>query len=526
MISILRSRRRLGRNDRTGGQWKLGAVGLGAVALYTQTLGWAMQNSTYNVWGVLVIFPFLVAISLPILWKVTKHDVVALPGLLSVALVTKLLASLVRYLVVFQVYGGTADATGYHTIGTSIANEFYAGRLSVLELIPRGQGTQFIQQLTGLVYAIIGPTKLGGFMVFSWMGFWGLFLMYRAALIGFPEIAVKRYAMLLFFAPSLLFWPSSIGKESWLMMTLGLTFYGAARLIVQMPGGIVVTTLGAALTALVRPHVTAVAVVSLGAALVFRRSRNRASLLSPIRKIAVLALLAVGISIAISQAAQFLGPDASGKGTSLSAVFDRVQRNTSQGGSAIDVKRPNNPLLYPQAFFTVMFRPTLIEVRSTTSAISALETTALLALFVISWGRLKEVPSLLFRRPYLLFCLLYAGIFAFAWSSIGNLGIIARQRVLAWPFMMVFLALPKLDRHLAKAPNVRQLYGSPTRGLMAEQPTAATSLLTSLGSSADVGVHLLGAADHRGDVEFGPSKSSSLAHAPSQLGVMDQTKQG
>lgn len=420
----------------------MATAGLSAIALYVGVLAWAMEHASYNVWGVLVIFPVLVAVSLPILWRITRDDAVPMPGLLSIALVAKLLASLARYLVVFGVYGGAADATGYNSAGTIIAQEFHSGQLSIFGLIPRGQGTKFIEQLTGLVYSITGPTKFGGFMVFSWIGFWGLLLMYRAALIGFPEIEAKRFAMLLFFAPSLLFWPSSLGKESFLMMSLGLIFFGGARLLNERTGGLAIAAVGAFLTAMVRPHVTAVAVTTLGVAMVFRRSRNRTSMLSPVKKAAAIGVLAVGISIAVTQASQFLNSGPQNSGTSLTGIFDRVQRQTSEGGSNINAERPNSPLQYPQAFFTVMFRPTLVEVRGMTSAISALETTALLLFFGLSWRRLKLAPGWLMKRPYLLFCVLYAGIFAFAWSSIGNLGIVARQRVLAWPFIIVFLAVP------------------------------------------------------------------------------------
>ena len=41
---------------------------------------------------------------------------------------------------------------------------------------------------------VTGPTKLGGFLVFSWLGFWGLYLAFRAFRIAFPDDDYRRYA--------------------------------------------------------------------------------------------------------------------------------------------------------------------------------------------------------------------------------------------------------------------------------------------------------------------------------------------
>ena len=431
-----------GRGTPLGGQGVVGAAGLAVIGAYVTALAWAMQNVSYDYWGGMLLFPLLAAISIPLVWRVSRDDPEPMPALMAIAVVAKLAAALPRYFVIFQVYGGFADAPRYHAVGSSIAERFHAGGISMFGLIPHSTGTTFIEELTGFVYTFLGPTKVGGFMFFSWMGFWGLFLMYRAALIGFPEIDARRYAYILFFAPSMLFCPSSLGKESWMMLALGVTFYGAARFLNQMRGGIPLALLGSVMSGYVRPHVTAVVVVALGAAALFQRSARRAAKVSVPKKLVGILVLAIGISVAVGRAATFLGTDSKSGVSKVTTALDRVKGQTTQGGSAFETERPNSPLQYPRAFLSVMFRPTLIEVRNGTSLIAALETTALFALFVSSWRRLKAIPVWLFKRPYLLFCLLYVGIFAFAWSSVGNLGIVARQRVLAWPFAFVFLALP------------------------------------------------------------------------------------
>jgi hypothetical protein len=66
---------------------------------------------------------------------------------------------------------------------------------------------------------------------------------------------------------------------------------------------------------------------------------------------------------------------------------------------------------------------------------------------------LKNVPATAFRRPYVLMCVVYTGIFTFAWSSFANLGALARQRVQVWPFVLLLLAVPAVTRIRASTPR-------------------------------------------------------------------------
>ena len=128
------------------------------------------------------------------------------------------------------------------------------------------------------VYALIGPSKLGGFIFFSWLGFWGLFLFYRAFTIAVPHGRRRSYAHLLFFLPSLVFWPSSIGKEAWMMFSLGIAAYGVGE---DPHARDVARALSSAAWAcgcagMVRPHIAALVAVSLAAAVITRKSRSGA----------------------------------------------------------------------------------------------------------------------------------------------------------------------------------------------------------------------------------------------------------
>src|SRR6202044_291327 len=129
-----------------------------------------------------------------------------------------------------------ADAYTYDIYGRQLAASIRSGHF----VVPSAQiGTQFIVTLTGIMYAAVGNTKLGGFMLFAWLGFLGQYLFYRAFRIGFPQGDYRRYAVFVFFLPSEVFWPSSLGKEAWMTLMLGIFAYGAAKLLVKRRGAFI-----------------------------------------------------------------------------------------------------------------------------------------------------------------------------------------------------------------------------------------------------------------------------------------------
>ena len=78
------------------------------------------------------------------------------------------------------------DAGGYHGSGRRLAAAFWNGTWDQVYAaeVPKMGGTEFMRLVTGVVYIFTGPTKLGGFLVFSCLGFWGLYGFYRAFRIG------------------------------------------------------------------------------------------------------------------------------------------------------------------------------------------------------------------------------------------------------------------------------------------------------------------------------------------------------
>jgi hypothetical protein len=433
------------------------AVACSLVLGYVTVFVLAMVHTGYDTWGALLILPALMAIGTPILSRVAaanpERDVFRL---LMLAMALKLLCAFPRYLMAFVLYGGAADAKMYHERGSDLA--LFLDTHSPLsgtfhyDLGMKVAGTGFIIIVTGVVYAITGPSLVGGFLVFSWLGFWGLLLFWRALQIAFPEADSRRYAKLVFFLPSLLFWPSSIGKDAWMMFCLGLTAYGVARLLDRRFGAFLCIAVGSLGTGMVRPHVTVLAGAGLTVAYVLRRRPQQVSALGPLRTVLTVVVLGVMVMLMLQQVSTFFGTNGT-SGDSVNHVLSETSRRTSQGGSVInqasaDDAAPRfslNPAGLPVAVVSVLFRPFPFEASNIQNLIQSVECFALLVMFIRSWPRLRQLPRLFVRRSYVAFTIVYTLLFCWAFSTINNMGILSRERVQVLPLVLVLLAVPRPD---------------------------------------------------------------------------------
>ncbi|HEX4490230.1 MAG TPA: hypothetical protein VH914_03405 [Acidimicrobiia bacterium] len=408
---------------------------------YLGALGWSFASAGPEVWGGYLLVPVLLAISMPMCRRaaIAANDA-SVERFLMVALALKFVGALVRYAVAFNVYGGEADANAYDKAGRVLAAGFRAGQLTNF-----GHGaikdTHFIEIVTGVLYAIIGNTKLGAFFVYSWMGFLGLYFFYRAFLLAMPHGDRKRYAQLLFFMPSLLFWSSSIGKEAWMTMTIGAVAYGAARALQKQRFAFVFLGLGLWGTEVVRPHMALLILGGLLPAYLLRRRPESETKRKQSLKLLGVAALVVAVVVTLGGVEQRFKV-ASANSTTATAVLNEAQDQTNTGGSSFQPARVHTPVQFPAAFVTVLFRPFPNEANTTQGIVSALEGAFLMLLMLLSLARLRGLLSEMVRTPYVLFVVIYTCSFVWAFSTISNFGILVRERVQVYPLLFVLLALP------------------------------------------------------------------------------------
>jgi hypothetical protein len=246
------------------------------------------------------------------------------------------------------------------------------------------------------------------------------------------------------FTPTIVYWPSSIGKEALMFFFIGPVAYGVARLLSEfrLRWGIpiVIGMLGA--TA-VRAHIALLLASGLVLALVLVKSPAVKARFG--KRLVLLSAAAVVVVAAIYATSQRFGLDLSA-GISGDALTEEVDpflsdlsERTDTGGSAVEGTVISGPADIPEALIRVLFRPLPWEATNVQTLIAALEGGLLLALFV---ARLPWILSSLVRlrqRPYALFALIYTGGFVFAFSAMLNLGILARQRSQVMPFLLVIL---------------------------------------------------------------------------------------
>jgi hypothetical protein len=403
-----------------------------------------------NVAGGFVVAPLLLLISLPILARQARREMDSrmLP-ILSGALILKLAGAIVRYYVAFSVYGGVADAAAYDGWGIKLGAQFrhldftHTGLHSLA-------GTDFIRFLTGLVYAVVGPNRLGGFLVFSWLGFWGLFLFYRAFTIAMPEGRKSTYAALVLFLPSLLFWPSSIGKEAWMMFALGIAAYGAARVLSGSAfRGLFIAGLGMWFASLVRPHVAGLFAIALAAAFLLKRPRAELRGVGVLAKTVGFAVLVLIAGLLVLQTDDYLRSSKVDAAPSedVSAVLQNVAARTSEGGSNFVPSIAQSPARAPWAVVTVIFRPLFYEAATPQALLSAMEGTFLLILCIARRKWIAAALRSIRRQPFVGLAGAYSVLFIFAFSAIANFGLLARERVQLLPLFLVLLCVPPAKEH-------------------------------------------------------------------------------
>jgi len=413
---------------------------------------WILPTSLTGtpIWAGVVIAPLLIAISIPFLVREAKrqNDARLLWFLVAALLVKFLIGACLRRWVAIHLYGDRGDLVKYNAAGVDLSTAWHQGTFNV-----GGRhfvSTEFIEIFTGVVYTIIGPTLMGGFLFFSWLGFWGLFMMYRAFRIALPDQSSRGYARMLFFLPSLVYWPSSIGKEAFMLFVLGIAALGTAKFLSgQIVKGVVLAGLGLTLCALVRPHVAVFAGMGLFAAAAIRKPRAGAKRFVPFAKTVSLVFVGVIAAVLILRADVFLRESNIDTEAGLGAALGDVADMATQGGSEYPPPVVDSPSKVPIAVVTVLFRPFPNEAVNAESLFAALEGTLLLCFCIIRIRSIWAAARSVRRLPYVTFAWMYTALSIAALSTFGNFGILTRQRTLLYPVFFVLLFVKPVEKRRA-----------------------------------------------------------------------------
>jgi len=351
---------------------------------------------------------------------VTRAGGRATAGLLAAALGARVAAAAVRQRVDYGRYRG-ADLHEYHRDAIAL---LAPGRpLREEPLI----GTRFVKHLTAAIYRVTGPNRFGGSLAFALAGFAGSALFGRAFALGAPDGDGRAYARLVLFTPSLAYWPSAVGKDALMQLSLGTASLGTAMAVTDRRPhrGLTVIAAAGALGVLVRPHVAAANAAASTVGLAFARRPGAA--LATAGQAAALALIA-------RRDLRRYGFEAP------AAALSHAAGRTGGGASDFDPHGSPGP-----AALGVLFRPHPLEAHNAPSAAAAIEGAALLALTVRRAGALGRLIGGR-DRAYAAYALTCTLMLAGAFSAIANHGLLARQRAQVLPFYLVLVAGSKRSR--------------------------------------------------------------------------------
>jgi hypothetical protein len=347
----------------------------------------------------------------------------------------KLVGALVRYWIAADYYK-TGDFYDYDNWGKQIAYGLRHGHL--VHVPGRLAGTAFMRYVTGFIYFVTPARLLSGFFVYAFLSFIGLLFFWRAYRVAVSDTNDVRYLKWIVLLPSLLYWPSAIGKDAFMVLAAGIASYGAARLITGSLGpALVALTLGIAGTVFVRPHVALV--VCAGLILAVFVGRKQHGIGTTLLSIG----LVIGVAlVALHSASSFFGVSGFNPANIAKTLSD-VSNKSGQGGSAFTPIIANNPIKFLGAAVTVLFRPFPFEAHSPPEMATAIEGLVLFIMTIKTFKRSVRALKSSRTKPYFAYAFGALLLFIFAFSGISNFGILARQRSVIEPLLLVFLTLPK-----------------------------------------------------------------------------------
>ncbi|MCD9622753.1 hypothetical protein [Rhabdothermincola salaria] len=329
------------------------------------------------------------------------------------------------------------DSQGYHNRAVQISAELeLTGIATSQRSVP---GTGAVELSLGHFYRSLGADSLLIVSVAaSFVSAVGLVLFWISTREVVRDSWRRWYALILFFAPTTIYWSSGFGKEPLVLLGIGsfvasvaLWRRGRKPVRALLYIAVFVLTVG-----MIRPHIGMVAVGALLLPLLFAHGRE----IAPVRR-AVGLLLGAGVLLAlIPLTSSLLNVE---EGASLyDAAVDRAEATSEGLGDASYEAQPVNSFgSLPSAVLTTLFRPYLWEARSVFQLLTAAEAAAALVLGV--YGLAKGGFSRLYRQRG--FWTLYSSGYILAFSSVvvtyGNFGLLARQRMQVWPFMSLLLVL-------------------------------------------------------------------------------------
>lgn len=412
----------------------LSSLNLLSLILFIMAFAWLVPTAEWI--SALAYVAFLILIGKLLYEQVLKpHDPTFSPALFLLAFMVKMLGGVSRYWMVLDLYG-RGDALRYHWEGQELAVSFARFDFSILG--DTQTGTETMSAVTGLFYTFLPVSLFGSFLFFAALAFAGSILCYCGFRMAFPQTNPNLYRVLMFFLPSVFFWPSSLGKDAWIFFGSGFVAYGLVKFTrLNQISGLVTMGIGLGLIGLIRPHISAFMMLSLAVAylpFLFRSARNPQHLLSWLVGGSIAVVMGIYVLQSGSDFLQARGLEEISE-AGIEQYYYQRQLSTYGGGSRFAPGVVLGLAGIVGAPVIVLLRPFPWEAHNPQAMITALESMFWLGIFVYRGKVFLQRLRTIAVDPLVAFSFVYSFIMIVSLTTIGNYGLLARQRVSLLPFM-------------------------------------------------------------------------------------------
>jgi hypothetical protein len=392
------------------------------------------------------------------------------------ALILKMLGAIGVGLI-YQFYYGGGDTFSYYTHGAShIVEAFYDNFSAGLKLLTangefdpetykysskiwmyRDTTSYFIVRIASVFGVITYNSYAGVALFFAFFSFLGLWMMYQSFCNIYPELKLQ-FAIAIFFVPTVFFWGSGILKDTVTLGASGFLVYAFIQIFFErkkLVRNIILLLLSIYIITSIKIYIFLCLMPALILWYFFYKIGRIPSLVARIMVAPFLLTIGGGVAYFVALKASEdnsrYALDQIAETAQVTAYDIRYWTGKDAGSGyslgELDGTFGSMIRLAPQAINVSLFRPYLWEVNNPLMLLSALEALFLLGLTIrlLYRNKFNHITQSI-RSPIILFCLIFAIIFAFGVGiSTYNFGTLSRYRIVMVPFYL--MAVFMLDFH-------------------------------------------------------------------------------
>jgi hypothetical protein len=369
---------------------------------------------------------------------------------------------------IYQYYYGGGDTLLYHELGTHVYNTFWKSPSAWFELvfmpivknpsyelleyvgwnsfyIKNDAGSYFMIRAVGFFSIFCGCSYFVIAQFFGLVSFFGSWAMFMTFIDMYPKM-VKRFAIAIFYFPSVFFWGSGLMKDAICFGCLGLLFYAFYFAVLKrrnLTSNIILGASAGFILYIVKIYILLAFIPMLAIWMYLTYMDNIKS--------AFFKIFLAPFILVISGTIGVYGILRLSEGTTYSIdnlatktqVTSKYLKSVNKEGSVYSLSEFDGSVgslvrIFPEAVIVTLFRPGLWEAKNAFAFLSALEATYFLlftfyTLFIKV--KLSNIIKTFIREPIAPACLFFSVFFSFSVGmTSGNFGTLVRYKIPMIPF--------------------------------------------------------------------------------------------